>query len=401
MTITSFARLARGATLGLVALAAYACSASPADGTPTPTAADPPSSAPTVSAPPAPPPAPPAGDAGLDGAPGPAEAGPPNPYAGGAPITAPAGTWTYVPMSDVVCGNGSTSGVAVNLSTTANAPLLVFMMGGGACWNALTCLGGAAANIQDAVGETEILADIPRVAALFDRTAPGNPFASASFAFVPYCTGDLHAGDEQRTYTFLTKSQTIRHRGARNTDAIVKRLLATFPTPPKLWLTGASGGGYGAMLNHHRFKTAWPTTRIDLLDDCGPPVQPSGSIWQDMQAAWKLELPPGCAGCAADVGKLLPHLASTMGQGRFALLEYTEDKTIRSFSGKLVPQDFTNDVLAIRNAMGPRQRAYLIDGDSHVLLKQNPLPVAPSGVTLSTWLTRFATDDVAWAHEGP
>jgi hypothetical protein len=304
-------------------------------------------------------------------------------------------------MNDVVCGNGSTSGVSVNMSAAPGAPLLVFMMGGGACWNELTCLGGAAANLQDAVGEAEIMADIPRVAALFDRSATDNPFRNASFVFVPYCTGDLHAGDAAKTYSFLTKTQTIQHRGARNTDAIVKRLLATFPAPPKLWLTGASGGGYGAMLSHHRFKAAWPTTRIDVLNDCGPPVQPTGSIWSDMQSSWKLELPPGCTGCEADVSKLLPHLAGAMGQGRLALLEYTQDKTIRSFTGKLVAQDFTSAVLALRAAMGPTQRAYLIDGDSHVLLKQNPLPVASSGVSLATWLTRFATDDPAWAHEGP
>jgi len=90
-----------------------------------------------------------------------------------------------------------------------------------------------------------------------------------------------------------------------------------------------------------------------------------------------------------------------MGQGRFALLEYTEDKTIRSFTGRLVAQDFTAQVMALRTAMGPKQRAYLVAGDSHVLLKQNPLPVASSGVSLSTWLKRFANDDPAWAHEGP
>jgi hypothetical protein len=329
------------------------------------------------------------------------EAGPPNPYAGGAVINAPAGTWTYVPMNDVVCGNGSTSGVSVNPSSTPGAPLLVFMMGGGACWNELTCLGGAASNVSDAVGAADIATDIPRVAALFDRTATDNPFRDASFVFVPYCTGDLHAGDTKRTYSVLTKKVTIEHRGARNTDAIVKRLLATFPSPPKVWLTGASGGGYGAMLSHHRFKSAWPATRIDMLNDCGPPVQPTGSTWSDMQSAWKLELPPGCAGCATDVSKLLPHLASSMGQGRLALMEYTQDKTIRSFTGRVLAQDFTNQVLALKAAMGPRQRSYLVEGDTHVLLKQHPLPVASSGVTLPTWLTRFATDDAAWAHEGP
>lgn len=63
--------------------------------------------------------------------------------------------------------------------------------------------------------------------------------------------------------------------------------------------------------------------------------------------------------------------------------------------------DFEAQLTAMKAATGPRQRAYFIAGDNHVLLKQDPLPVASSGVGLYTWLNRFATDDPAWAHEGP
>lgn len=331
----------------------------------------------------------------------PVEAGPPNPYAGGQKIEAPANQWTYVPMADFVCGNGSTSGVAVNPSSAPNAPLLVFFMGGGACWDNITCLNGAASNVAENVGEANIMGDVPRVKALFDREQAANPFKDASFVFIPYCTGDLHAGDAQKSYSLVTKNATIRHRGARNSDAVVKRLLATYPATPKVYVTGASGGGYGAMLNFHRFRTAWPTTRIDILNDCGPPVNPLGSIWKDMLSTWKLELPPGCTGCADEPSKLLPYLSTAVGTGRMALLDFTQDKTIRSFTGRLLAQDFEQQIAAIKAATGPRQRMYIVAGDDHVLLKQDPLPVASSGVGLYTWLTRFATDDAAWAHEGP
>jgi len=394
--LLSFALLAAAVAVPACGLTTEGASTTDPSTSPSPSSTSAPAPEPTTTTIPAPIATNAPGDDG--GAP---EAGPPNPYAGGAPIAVPAGEWTYVPMNDVVCGNGTTSGIAVNPSPTAGAPLLVFFMGGGACWNALTCLGGTASNVASEVGAAEISADVPRVAALFDRDAQTNPFRDASFVFVPYCTGDIHAGDSERTYTLLTKSVTIKHRGARNADAILKRLLATYPAPPKIWVTGASGGGYGAMLNLHRFKTAWPSVRLDVLDDCGPPVQPTGSTWQDMQSSWNLELPPGCTDCDSDVAKLMPHLASTMRKGRFALLGYTKDKTISAFTGRLVGSDFENHLLALRGAAGPNQRTYFIAGDDHVLLKQNPLPVAPSGVTLATWLTRFATDDPAWGHEGP
>jgi hypothetical protein len=353
-------------------------------------------------------------DAGADSAPrdggaadsgaldaGPVDAGPPNPYAGGTPISAPVDTWSYIPMNDVICGNGSTSGIGFNPSSKPNAPVFVFFMGGGACWNAATCLGGASSNLTDKVGEPEIMADIPRIDLLFSRTAATNPFRDANFVFVPYCTADIHGGDSVKTYSLLTKKMTVNHHGAKNSEAVVKRLLATFPTTPKVYVTGASGGGYGAMMNIHRFRTAWPGVRVDMINDSGTPIQPSGSFWGDMQSAWNLQLPPGCAGCDADVSKMFPYLAATMGNGRVAFTSFTQDKTIRAFTGNLIPQDYENKLFALKGTMAANQKAYIVSGDSHVLLKQDPLPVASSGVTLPTWLTQFANDDPAWAHQGP
>lgn len=53
-----------------------------------------------------------------------------------------------------------------------------------------------------------------------------------------------------------------------------------------------------------------------------------------MLSSWKLEVPPGCNGCADEAAKLLPYLSTAIGNGRMALLDYTQDKTIRSFTGR-------------------------------------------------------------------
>ncbi|WP_169927150.1 pectin acetylesterase-family hydrolase [Labilithrix luteola] len=304
-------------------------------------------------------------------------------------------------MNDFICGNGNPSGIAINPSTSPTAPLLVFFMGGGACWDTLTCLGGTASNIAEDVGEANVMGDVDRVKALFDRTATENPFKDASFVFVPYCTGDLHAGDATKTYSIIAKSVTVHHNGSKNSDAVVKRLLATFQTPSKIYVTGASGGGYGAMFNVSRFQTAWPGFRVDLLDDCGPPIHPAGNTWQKMRASWNLQLPSGCTGCEDDASKILPYLAAQMPQARFALLDYTQDKTIRAFTGVLIPQDFENKLMALRAAAGPRQRMFFVAGDSHVLIREDPLPTSAGGLPLYSWLQRFASDDPAWDHEGP
>jgi hypothetical protein len=319
----------------------------------------------------------------------------------GAPFAGPANTWTYVPMPDLICGNGTTSGVGFNPSSTPNAPVLVFMMGGGACWDSLTCLGGSAANVADAVDEAAIRADITRVDALFDRTAATNPFRDASYVFVPYCTADVHAGNSSKTYSFLNKSITIRHNGANNAAAVVQRLRGTFPAPSKVWLTGASAGGFGALLNYHRFRSAYPAAAIDVLDDSGTPVNLAGSIWSTMQSSWKIVLPPNCPGCTQEVSKLLPALAVDMRQDKLAIATYTQDRTIRSFSGNLVAADFERQVLALRGTLAANQKMFLIAGDSHVLLKERPLPTTSGGVTFVSWVQQFAAHAPAWQNEGP
>src|SRR5579862_8251197 len=54
------------------------------------------------------------------------------------PITAPAETWTFVPLDGMQCADGSATGVGANL-TTKSDDVVVFFEGGGACWNDLTC----------------------------------------------------------------------------------------------------------------------------------------------------------------------------------------------------------------------------------------------------------------------
>jgi len=344
-------------------------------------------------------------DASVDGAPGlqdgaadaSVDAPPPVP-----PLVVPPGTWTYVPIPGMVCGNGSGTGIAVNPAADPTAPVFFLMMGGGACWDDVTCLGGAAANLEDKIDEPAILADIARFPILFDRARADNAFAKAHYVFVPYCTGDLHAGNAQKSYRFLTKSQTIEHRGARNVEAFLPSVASTFRASNKVILGGGSAGGFGTMLNYHRFRAAFPgTTRIDILNDSGTPVEPTGSIWQNMQSAWNMTLPASCVGCTTDPRNLLPYLAAQMGPtARFGLLTYTQDVTIRAFTGILIPQQYEAAVLALRPRFAARQKTFYVDGDSHVIIKQNPLPTAGS-LPAATWLQRFATDDPAWDHAGP
>jgi hypothetical protein len=315
------------------------------------------------------------------------------------PIVATPGVWTYAPIAGMVCGNGSPTGVMVNPSTKPGAPLFLFLMGGGACWNNATCMNDTAAKIESDVTETEMRDVVARIPGFFDRTRASNALADAHYVFVPYCTGDIHAGNSQRNYRWLTRSLTIEHRGARNVETLLPRVAATFPGT-RVILGGASAGGFGTLMNYERVRAAFPTVPIAVLDDSGPPIELAGGFWSDMQSAWNFTPPTRCTDCATDPRKILPYLAGQMGTDRFALLSYTKDSVIRSFTGNLVAALFERDLLALKISLGPNQKMFLVDGTEHVVMRQTPLPQA-GGLAVDAWLTQFVTGDAAWATTGP
>src|SRR5438128_1351071 len=56
----------------------------------------------------------------------------------GAPLAVPADQWTWVDFPDAFCDDGSATGLGV-YNSSASSNLLVFLNGGGACWDYLTC----------------------------------------------------------------------------------------------------------------------------------------------------------------------------------------------------------------------------------------------------------------------
>lgn len=96
---------------------------------------------------------------------------------------------------------------------------------------------------------------------LFNRQGFGNPFKDYNDVFVPYCTGDLHAGTKVTTYG----SKATSHVGFLNMSAYLKRLVPTFPDAERIFLFGSSAGGFGVGVNWYRVQGAFPAARVDLV----------------------------------------------------------------------------------------------------------------------------------------
>lgn len=336
---------------------------------------------------------------------GAADAGPASPSdAGlppGEPLTAPVETWTWVDFPGSVCGNGAATGIAVNL-TARSKDVVVYFAGGGACWDSGSCFVlKSAVNVETGYTGATFASDAIKSAAPFDRTDPANPFKDASFVYVPYCTGDLHAGDRLASYEVWGQWKSVHHRGARNVEEFLARLAPTFPGPRKVLVTGSSAGGYGAQLNYHRFAQAFPEAEVHALADCSQLVQPWGGTFGSWKGAWDLQSPPGCSTCKDSLPDTVDHLAKTWPQRRFGLLAYEEDGTLTLYFAYPLDGSFkaaTNALLSKRYDPNPNARYFVLAGNTHVMLDKFTTLTGPGGVSLRDFVSGWATGDARWAN---
>jgi hypothetical protein len=274
------------------------------------------------------------------------------------------------------------------------------------CWNALTCL-----TLQTATGgpfgPSAFAALVPQLnGSILDRTLAGNPFATASLVFVPYCTGDLHSGNNIASYTNSAgTAQAYDHVGHANVLAFLPRIAATWPSPRKLTIVGSDAGGYGALFNYATIRGGFHATEAYLIDDSGPPlpngVIPSGQLAL-MFTNWNLGalLDPQCS-CRNGFEPALQALTQRFPNDRVSLLSFAQDTVIPSFFGLTEAQFQTDLAATISGAIvpAPNARSYVVAGSGHVLLFE-PASL-DQGVTLTTWLAQQVGDSPAWTSEAP
>jgi hypothetical protein len=238
----------------------------------------------------------------------------------------------------------------------------------------------------------------------FDRSAPGNPFKDWSYVYVPYCTGDIHAGSNTMQYG----AHTAKHVGYLNMAAYLNRLVPTFPTADRVVLSGSSAGGFGAMLNWAQTQRAFGSARVDVIDDSAvfmPPdvLAATGSSGQDQAKAWNLAaaIPPGCTECATGLTALYGYSAKAYPRSRGGVLSYAQDSVQSTFTG-ITPAAFQTglgEVITSQITPSANLRVFVSSGTSHVLFFSPT--VATNGVTVQEFVTRMVTDDSTWASVQP
>src|SRR5262249_32627656 len=173
--------------------------------------------------------------------------------------TPPCGTWLKVDVAGAVCSDGSPYKIFVNYSSTSNN-LVVMFEPGGACWDYPSCSGTG--GIRGAANPHGISDDHMMYYQYLNllRRTDANPARVYNWVFVRYCTGDVHTGNKVAPYVTPAGGDPLvfRHVGHDNVMKTIAWMAATFPRVPKLFVTGCSAGGIGALQNYYYVREGMP-----------------------------------------------------------------------------------------------------------------------------------------------
>jgi hypothetical protein len=199
-------------------------------------------------------------------------------------------TVDLAPATGAVCGNGSPYKFFVNrVAHTRNT--VVYMEGGGACWDYASCTGQAGvrgARNPGGIPDDYLTSGDPSTGLVSPFVFRDHPYSRVktqdwNIVYVPYCTGDVYSGDETVVYEDESgggEPLVWHHNGVRNVRAVTSWMRDNLPAPTQLLVTGCSAGGAGAINNYHALRRDSKSRRGFLVNDSGPifPTEGNGPL---------------------------------------------------------------------------------------------------------------------------
>lgn len=336
------------------------------------------------------------------------------------PIPSPAMpmTWQWVPVDGAICRDGSATGIGINVNP-GSKQLMIYLEGGGACFNSLTCEANPSKfGMSDF---TTRLGGTAGAQGVFNRTDTANAMADWNFVYVPFCTGDLHAGDN-RNATVPGVNGKQQFVGFQNVTRDLARIVPTFPGLTKVLLTGISAGGFGAALNYDQTAKAFGSVPVYELDDSGPPMDDPylASCLQSEQAMrWGLDKTV-LAECGTDCPDpsnyavdATIHIVKKYPKIPFGLIDDTGDSIIAFFYGfganncastaiptALSASTYTMGLLDSRMKLAayPNTAGFIFQGTDHTSLGGATFDTRTAGsgdaatVKLTDWVATLVND---------
>lgn len=310
------------------------------------------------------------------------------------------GAWTWIEVEGSVCRDGSPTGIGARLQEDAD-DLVIYLEGGGACFNAETCAGNrpsySAGDFAQTVGDVG-------EAGLFDTGNDDNPVADWNMVFVPYCTGDVHSGSSPNNSVldaqFGTSLGPQQFVGHQNVERALALLASGLDAPDQVLLAGSSAGGLGALFNFDQTAQTFSGSDLTLVDDSGP-LFFEDNVLSPQLAGQVVALYNGSV-AISDASPLfapdaLPGLydfyASRYPSATFGLASYLGDDTFQFFYGfgqapgdEITDEEYAAALRTVRDRV-PEWATYYAAGGAHTfLLAPDRYYGTSAGVTVAAWL---------------
>lgn len=320
-------------------------------------------------------------------------------------LSLPAGWNAISPGGETTCSRGTPFRYFVRPGTVNR--LIVEFRGGGACWDALTCsLAGAV--FEEAVTDDPATINEQSLTGIYDHANPDNPFRDWHHVHIPYCTGDIHWGDNVVTYGEGGSAVTIQHKGAVNVRAVLGWIYENVPAPEKIFVTGCSAGAYGSIMWSAHLREHYGSVPVYQFADSGAGII-TDTFFEDSFPSWRPQgaYPTWITGLDPAGLTRLPELYAAIGNHYpdMRLSQYNtayDEDQIRFFrlmggGGAEAWSEAMRASVASIEASTPNFTSYLAPGSEHCILwRPEFYTVASSGTRLVDWL-----DDLVNGENAP
>ena len=267
--------------------------------------------------------------------------------------------WLKVEIPGTVCGNGSQYKFFINYKEGAK-DLMIMLEPGGACWDFESCSGKVDLGAAHPDGIPDDLmtpnGTSANISPLIRRDLMA-PTADWNLVYVPYCTGDVHTGNNVIVYEDPQGQEPdleFHHAGHTNVLAVADYLNKQFPALDRLFVTGCSAGGAGALINYYFFRSKLSAMRGYLMNDSGPIFPSTGysePLHTKIRSSWNVdsifaELPPEYP-ITDDFGVLNAHLADIFPEDRLTTTFFQRDYNYSRYSyERFYPANSKDDIMS-------------------------------------------------------
>ena len=316
--------------------------------------------------------------------------------------------WQWHNIEGSMCRDGSPTGIGLKVKDPKR--LVIYLNGGGACFNELTCQSNRASfNEQDFLDLGN-----SNPGGIFDQTRLENPVREWSMMFVPYCTGDVHMGSRYNGRA-LDLDENQAYVGAYNFEKAL-----TFIEPyfleneiEEVLLFGISAGGYGIYTNFLKVKRHFPNAKLTVINDSGPlfddPQAFSPCLQLGFIVAFGVQVPPNFLNFTTlqdGLSHVYAYSSANYPNDNFGFISSLEDETSRFFlsfgynnctgapNNSIPADEFRSSLISLRDDViipDSDWSTYYIDNSSHTQLNDNGpfYEHEVEGMKLYEWLARL------------